>query len=108
MMKAKEQLKVNLDKEVESIQFTKHQEVLEQVYPTTWKQKLHKLWNKEISIPLIPVSTVFALMVIAIGYVEINTSEKINNPNQEKVIIQVAGNYYWKDEFERALLKNEN
>lgn len=107
-MKAKEQLKGNLDKEVESIQFTKHQEVLEQVYPTTWKQKLHKLWNKEISIPLIPVSTVCVLFIIVISYPEIRSIEPLPKDEANRAIKEIAGYYYWEDDYERALLRDED
>jgi hypothetical protein len=102
------QLKRHLDKEMEHIHFSRKQNVLNEIKRQTWKNKLHRLWNKEISIPLIPVSTAFVLFIMALGYVELSPLEQNDKKNQDKKLIQVAGNYYWKDEFERALLKNEN
>lgn len=108
MKKANKQLKRHLDKEMEHIHFSRQKNVLNEIKRQTWKDKLHRLWNKEISIPLIPVSTAFVLLIMTLGYVELYPIEQLDNEEQNKKLIEVAGNYYWKDEFERALLKNEN
>ncbi|WP_042142852.1 hypothetical protein [Paucisalibacillus sp. EB02] len=108
MKKVNKQLKRHLDKELEHIHFSRQQDVLNKIKHSTWNEKLHRIWNKEISIPLLPVSTAFIILIAAISYVELSPMEQIDNENQNKKLIQVAGNYYWKDDFERALLKNEN
>lgn len=108
MKKVNEQIKRRLDSELEQVHFSKQQEVVQRIYPITWKQKLNKLWNKEITIPLIPISAAFVMFIMVIGYVEINPLELINHERVEKKLIDVGGNYYWKDDFERAMLKHEN
>jgi hypothetical protein len=108
LKKANEQLKRHLDNELEQVHFTTQQEVINRINRLTWKEKLHRLWNKEISIPLIPVSTAFIVLTMTIGYVEFYPWKQIDNATHEKKLIKVAGNYYWKDDFERALLKDEN
>jgi hypothetical protein len=108
LKKTNELLKNQLDKELGPIQFSRHQEVLSSVYPKTWKQKFRRLWNKEITIPLLPVSAAFVLFIVMIGYVEIRPTDPSITSNQERVLIDVAGNYYWKDDFERELKKHEN
>jgi hypothetical protein len=108
LKKAEEQLKRQLDNELEQIQFTTKQAVIKRVYPTSWKEKLHKLWNKEITIPLIPVSVTFVLLIVSLGYLELKPVERQVTETDERELIQVAGNYYWKDDLERVLMNNEN
>ena len=106
MKKANRQLKNHLDKELTQIQFSGQLEVMNKINQITWKDKLHRLWNKEISIPLIPVGAVLALCIFWIGYKEIPQDERKNT--NSGVLISVAGSYYWKDDFERMMSENEN
>ncbi|GIO28705.1 hypothetical protein [Ornithinibacillus bavariensis] len=108
MKQVNEHLKNQLDKELEIIQFSGQKEVLNRVYPKTWKQKFLKLWNKELTIPIVPVSAVFVLLIMVIGYVEIKPTEHSNRDNEKRELINVAGNYYWKDAFEKELKKHED
>lgn len=93
---------------MESIQFTKQKEVLKQVYPTTMKQKIHKLWNKEIVVPLVPVSAIAFLLIVAISIPEIKSLKPPADNEANQTIIEVAGYYYWEDDYERALLRDED
>ena len=106
MKKANEQLKRHLDKELEQIQFSRQVEVMNKITRITWKDKLHRLWNKEITIPLIPISAVLALCIVLIGYKE-KWQEEPKNTNSG-VLITVAGSYYWKEDLERMMSENEN
>ncbi|MBS3682097.1 hypothetical protein KGF86_18045 [Ornithinibacillus massiliensis] len=98
MKKTKAQLKGKLDKEMEHIQFSNHQQVLNHVYPTTWKQKLLKLWNKEISIPLVPISVVLVLFILVMGYPAIKSIEQRPEEGASDSIKHVDGSgyFYWE------------
>ncbi|SET36028.1 hypothetical protein SAMN05216389_109164 [Oceanobacillus limi] len=106
MTNEKKQLKNQLENELQSLHFSSQKEVLDQAYPTTWKQKIAQLWNKEIEIPLLPVSAIVALLVCSYGYKEIHMNDE--NEKQEKVLVELAGNTYWKDELEREMMKYED
>ncbi|MHA6251860.1 hypothetical protein [Oceanobacillus sp. CAU 1775] len=99
-MKEKQQIREQLVNELKDIRFTKKAEVLKQIEDRSWKTKFHRLWNKEISIPLLPVSSVFAVFLFAYGVFQISEM----NPNYEiKETIVIGGNMYVKEDVERRL-----
>ncbi|MEN2768434.1 hypothetical protein [Ornithinibacillus xuwenensis] len=108
MINEKERIKAHLNNELKHTHFTKQQDVLKRVYPHTWKQKIVTLWNKEIQIPIIPITALFVLVMVSVGSLENSPTDSIDEHNKERVLVDIAGNYYWEDEFERALLKHEN
>lgn len=107
MKKDKKPLKQQLDHELNHLQFFKHEDVLKQTHPETWRQKAGQLWNKEISIPLLPISAICIVLFLLFGYKEIILPE-MDNASDEKVLIEVSGNMYWKDDFERAMIEHED
>ncbi|SHF86332.1 hypothetical protein [Ornithinibacillus halophilus] len=104
-MNEKKRFKNQLDHELQNIHFNKQEEVLDKAYPTTWKQKLSKLWNKEIDIPLLPVGAVFVLMLFGYGYKDIFNNDRMY---EDKELVEIAGNTYWKDELEKVMGKYED
>ncbi|WP_156855780.1 hypothetical protein [Oceanobacillus sp. AG] len=104
-MEDKKQIKNRLNKELENIRFTKQTDVLKKVYRPTWKDKLHQLWNKEISIPILPVSS--AVVILLFGYGFFTISEFNNQDEYSYETIEIGGNTYWKAEVERRLVNEE-
>ncbi|MFD2045094.1 hypothetical protein ACFSTA_15530 [Ornithinibacillus salinisoli] len=106
-MEDKRQFKKQLDKELASITFCKQNNVLDRAYPRTWKDKIRNLWNKEVEVPLLPISAVCVIIMFSFGYKEfyLNQHQVITNEN---VLIEVAGNTYWKEDLERAMIRNED
>ena len=104
-MEEKNQMKNRLDEELENIRFTKQADVLKKVYRPTWKDKLHLLWNKEISIPILPVSS--AIVILLFGYGFFTISEFNNQEEYPHETIEIGGSTYWKAEIERRLANEE-
>lgn len=91
------QVKQKLDEELKSLKFTKQIEVLETMKQPTWREKLHAFWNKEITIPILPVSTAIVLLLFGYGYYTIEDHLREVDQNE---IIKINGNMYWKDDIE--------
>lgn len=106
LLKKTDNVKKQLDEQLEEIKFTKQQEVIREIRRLTWKEKLASIWNKEIEIPLLPVGGVCMLLFLTFG-TKLFSSD-INNPSNERVIVEIGGNFYWKDEFERVVINDEN
>lgn len=99
MMEEKKQIKKHLDKELENLVFTKQADVLNQLTPKRWKMKVKQLWNKEIPIPLLPVSSVFVLLLFGYGFFSVYDNQEF----EHQELIEIGGNTYWKDEIEERI-----
>lgn len=96
----KKRVKQKLDEELRTLQFTKQADVLEKLIQPTQKDKLHAWWNKEIAIPILPVSSAVFLLLFGYGFFTLYDSYE---ENEEKTVIEINGNTYWKDELERRI-----
>lgn len=96
-MEEKRQIKRHLDKELENVHFTKHADVLNQLKPKSKRMKLKQFWNKEISIPLLPVSSAFVLFIFGFGFTNIYDT---NQQFKQKEIVELGESFYWKDDIE--------
>lgn len=108
LTKKKESIKIQLDKELSGLEFTKQQQVLDHVHSLTWKQKIASIWNKEIELPLLPLSAVFMLLFLGFGAKEFIVNIDKQQTMTDKLLIEVGGNVYWKDDFERMVIGDEN
>ncbi|WP_010098846.1 hypothetical protein [Ornithinibacillus scapharcae] len=109
MKNTRKDIKSQLDKELEQFQFSKKDAVINRLYPLSWKAKLQKLWNTEVTIPLVPVSAFFVLLIMGIGYMEMKPTNESNlKDDAVSVLVVVADNYYWKNDIERVLQDDEN
>ncbi|MUV36849.1 hypothetical protein JNUCC1_00653 [Lentibacillus sp. JNUCC-1] len=105
MTRKTDHLKHKLDEDMQHIHFSGQKDVLKRTHPESFRDKAVAFWNKEISIPLLPVSTVFALVLLAVGYHEVVVPLQ---PDQTQKTIEVAGNTYWENDFERAVSRYED
>ncbi|ADU31060.1 hypothetical protein Bcell_2807 [Evansella cellulosilytica DSM 2522] len=100
MNNSEEQIRVNdqLKKELSSYSFTHHEEVIKHTHPKTFQGKLLCFWNKEITIPLVPISAVL-FFVITVGTVfsTLNGDMEIN-----RQIVESGGSFYWNDLLEKG------
>lgn len=92
-----------LHQELAHIHFSGSEEVLKRTHPKTFSQKLSEWWNKEVSIFLLPVGIVMLLIISVITIPTVPQDTEINVKNRE--LIQVGGNFYWKDLFEEVSKK---
>ena len=99
-MEERKIVKERLDKELQELQFTKQADVLKKLQDNSWRTKLHRLWNKELSIPLLPVSSVFAIFLFAYGVFQIN---ELTPQHEYRETIEIGGSMYYKDDVERRL-----
>ncbi|MCH1627385.1 hypothetical protein [Fredinandcohnia quinoae] len=105
MKQEKERLKNQLNQELGSLQFTKQQKVIDRIHPITWKQKMASILNKEIELPLLPLSLAILLLLLPLG---IKGFLPQNSSQSDKVLVEINGNIYWKDELDRAVKRYEN
>ena len=87
-----------LEEELTSLQFTKQQKVLSQTHPKTLKEKLVQLWNKEVTIPLIPLGAVVLLFLSFGSFAAISEIDMEGS----RVIVEKGGSFYWQDLLEEG------
>lgn len=96
-MDEQKQAKEQLDRELREIHFTKQREVLTAIRKPTWRKKLNNLWNKEVSIPLFPVSSLLVILLFSFGLYTVND---INQDMEPRKLIEIGDSIYWKQEME--------
>ncbi|WP_405102816.1 hypothetical protein [Oceanobacillus sp. FSL H7-0719] len=98
-MGEKKQIKKQLDNELKNLVFMKQEEVLKQLTPRDWRTKVRRFWNKEITIPLLPVSSVFVLLLFGYGFFNVYDNREL----EHQELIELGGSTYWKDEIEERI-----
>ncbi|MFD1452099.1 MULTISPECIES: hypothetical protein [Oceanobacillus] len=101
-MTEKKQIMKKLESELHSIHFTKQENVLQKLKEQ--RSKWHRFWNKEISIPVIPVSTIFITGVAVFTFIGLNGKAPVDD---ELLFIEFGGSTYLQQQFEREI-ENEN
>mgnify|MGYP001447668609 FL=1 len=107
MQQEQEKLKHRLDEELRHITFTKQVRVLKRTHPKTFREKFSIWWNKEIELPLryLGIVMICFLLIGTYSIFEVNKEEEIDG---QRVLVEEGGNYYWKDQLERAVTKHES
>ncbi|MBU9720887.1 MULTISPECIES: hypothetical protein [Bacillaceae] len=92
------ELKGKLDKELVPVVFSEKSkvEVLSLTHPQTLQEKLKGWWNKDVTIPLIPIGAVLVLF-ITVGSV---MAVMENDVEVQRYLIEKGGNLYWSDMLE--------
>lgn len=103
----KNKVKDQLDRELQSIKFTKYQEVIERTHPVSYKQRLFAFWNKEIDIPLVPVSATLAFFLFFVWGGSEWKDERQTNVIQRE-LVDAGGSTYWKDDLEKVVSLRES
>ncbi|MFA9558653.1 hypothetical protein ACERII_15205 [Evansella sp. AB-rgal1] len=101
--KQQKELKRQLDSELSHFSFTKQGGVLSKTHPKTWSEKVNNWWNKEITIPLLPVGAITVLLLLTAGMILFS-----NDGGQQVELIERGGNIYWSDMYERKVGANES
>ncbi|WP_456276640.1 hypothetical protein [Bacillus sp. AK128] len=102
MQNNQQQMKQQLDQELRDVTFTSFEKVLQETRPKTIRQRLNLLWNKELTIPVIPFATATLLFIGIAGSVMFLPQEQV--PTNRK-LVEVSGNVYWSDLYEKAVAK---
>ncbi|XEC95131.1 hypothetical protein AB6A23_00635 [Paenibacillus tarimensis] len=109
-MKAeRERLKQKLDEELEAVEFTRQDEVIKRTHPRTWQDAVVSWWNKEIELPLVPIGIAASFLFALVTFNNLN-GHTVEPPviREQRQLVEVAGNTYWKDDYERAVAYSES
>jgi hypothetical protein len=101
-MNEREEVKRCIDEQLEHIQFTKQKEVLKRTHPKTAREKWVSWWNQEMTVPVVPVTSVAALLLV------INMMVDSDSPTQTNQLVEVGGNVYYKHVVEGRVLEGES
>ena len=98
------QIRRKLDKELSDIHFSSEQQVIERMKKKSWTDKWIDFWNKEITVPLVPVTGATIILFTAITlYPVISNEDSPTTPSQNYPImdriIEKGGSYYWESNF---------
>ena len=104
------QVREQLEEELSGLKFRGHEEVMKRLQPVTWRERLQELWNREIEVPLVPVGLMVALIAGASFWLRQPTDVQDPRADHPKKLelIEVAGNVYWKEDYERMIAHAEN
>lgn len=106
MTKKTTSLKSQLNHELKHLTFTKHDDVIRQIRPVTWKQKITAFLNKEIELSLLPLATIIMILFIPIGIYTTITVKPATNSDQE--LVNIKGYVYWKGQLETVVMRDED
>ncbi|NBD23109.1 hypothetical protein [Paenibacillus glycinis] len=104
-----ETMKSALDEELNPLRFGGRARVLERTHPRGWRGRLSAWWNKELVIPVVPVAAVVALLAgsLLVGRLRGMSEDGRPGPSANRVLVKEGENYYWQDEYEKAVASIE-
>ncbi|HBZ10971.1 MAG TPA: hypothetical protein DEO65_14050 [Bacillus bacterium] len=110
MKSQRKALKKQLDNEMNHITFSKQQEVMDSLRPITFKQKARLIWNKEIELPLLPLTGICMLICLSLGVKYINNYDSIPDSTEKKAgeLIEIEDYVYWKEDLEKTVMRYED
>lgn len=105
MREEQAEIKKRLDEELGGLHYAGAERVLHRALrPRRRRQRLNDWWNKEIELPLLPLA---ALCILLAGALLLTRSETLTEQplavDEPRQLIEVGGNTYWKDDYERAV-----
>ncbi|WP_046226344.1 hypothetical protein [Paenibacillus dauci] len=112
-----QQIRQQLEHELQSIQFKGHDHVLHQTHPESLRSRIHALWNYEFDISLRPAGIAGALTAATFAAFLIlfnDPSPSVQDPasssssSSQRQLIQIGGNTYWQDQYEQAVKQDES
>ncbi|GIO21679.1 hypothetical protein [Oceanobacillus sp. J11TS1] len=98
------EMKKKLESELQTIRFTKQRDVLQSLKCAEQKSKWYRFWNKEISIPVIPISTICVSVFVAFSFIGFNAE---NKRDDDTLFIEFGGSTYLSQQFKKEI-GNEN
>ncbi|MBM7662899.1 hypothetical protein JOC85_003710 [Bacillus mesophilus] len=102
MLNNQQRMKQQLDQELQDVTFTSFDKVLQETRPKTFRQRLNSLWNREITIPVLPFATATLLFIGIAGSTIFFSQEE---PSPHRQLVEVSGNVYYSDLYEKAVAK---
>jgi len=102
-----------LQVELGRVRFEGHARVLERTRSSGWHTRLHRLWNAEIELPVVPAALALILIAAAAGLITFRppiAGEPTGSgmTPRHRDLIQAGGSIYWKDDHDKAVAMLEN
>jgi len=106
-----QQFRSQLDSELDHLTFQGSKKVLQQTHPSSWREKLAALWNKELEIPLAPLLPVAAVASVLLLWGVIAHGPSGGHPDrtgsltrlEHYELIEAGGNTYPKELYEKKM-----
>ena len=110
MKSQRKALKKQLDNEMNHIKFSKQQEVVGRLRPVSFKQKAQLIWNKEIELPLLPLTAICMVICLSLGVKYFTNYDYISDPMTAKAdeLVEIDGYVYWKEDLEKTVMRYED
>lgn len=109
MTSDRNEMRERLEEEVADLRFTGHEAVMRRIQSPSRLDKLRAFWNREIEVPVVPASLLLAVLAGACFQLRPpEASETKTDTAQQAELIEVEGNIYWKEDYERMVARVEN
>lgn len=106
----REEIRERLAEELAPLRFGGQDEVLRKARPAGWRNRISAFWNKELMLPLQPLALCVIVFVIAAAAWKLNeapggspSKQSGTVPPAQRQLIEIGGNMYWKDLYDRAV-----
>ncbi|MFB9275693.1 hypothetical protein [Cohnella cellulosilytica] len=97
-----------LREELDELRFGGQEDVLRRTHPRSWRDRLLALWNKELEVPVVPLGLSFAVLLAVVAASQLRGPDDGDDASTGRQLVEVGGNTYWKDDYERAVASIES
>jgi len=105
----RESMNKRLQEELGGLRFGGQENVLRRTHPQTWRDRLLALWNKELELPVVPLGLSFVVLLAVAAASQLRSSDDGSEAaDNRRELVEVGGNTYWKDDYEKAVASIEN
>lgn len=105
----RESMNKRLREELEELRFGGQEDVVRRTHPRSWRDRLLELWNKELELPVVPLGLSFVILLAVATASQLRSSDDGSEAvDNRRELVEVGGNTYWKDDYERAVAAIEN
>lgn len=103
MVNSRQNIRDQLDQELQNITFTSADKVHARIHPTTWRQRIYALWNKEVEIRGSTAGAILLAFTLFLGIGGIRSLQTDIDMNDNRQQIKLGGSTYWKGELEKVV-----
>lgn len=107
MRQEQEAVRQRLDDELSTLRYNGTDNILSHTHPRTIRDRLRALWNREISIPLVPIGLA-AVLLISWPLLRQMDQEPGGLESPSRQLIEIGGSTYWSDDYDKAVRRHEN
>ncbi len=105
----RESMNKRLREELEELRFGGQEDVVRRTHPRSWSDRLLALWNKELELPIVPLGLSLVILLAVAAASQLRSSDDGSEAaDNRRELVEVGGNTYWKDDYEKAVAAIEN